>query len=251
MSELDQGNVAEVITGSMFLYEQPELLTLEDHGKLGLTPPEQPYGFAKTARAIPLLQTEFSSAMKHYPIVFSAIENPRPLAITGVLDENNLFVDKDGHWDPLSYVPSYLRRYPFALATAEGSRMAAVIDRKASSVMENAKFPFFENEELAGNTRQMMEFCAQYEAGREQTRIFCEKLVQYDLLTTQRATHKADENSEPVLLANYVTIDTEKLTGLPDDAIVELHRSGMLSSMYLQIYSVQNWRSLVSRRTIG
>ena len=102
------------VEGKLFLYEQPEVLSFEAHDGLGLTPQDAPFAFVRDIRAVPLTMTEFQTAQKHYPIVFSNLENPVPLAIVGILEDRNLFVGDDGKWHPYAYVPAYLRCHPFA-----------------------------------------------------------------------------------------------------------------------------------------
>ena len=235
------------LSGQMFLYEQPELLAPEEHGALGFTPPPRPYEFVKGARAIPLTMVEFGSAQRHFPIVFSSLEKPVPVAITGLDEGVNLFVE-DGIWDPMAYVPSYVRCWPFAFAAEKEGRMAVVVDRASPAVTENPTYPFFVDGKISEQTEQLMNFCAQVERERRRTMEFCEKLMELDLLTVQRTTHTPDGNGEPETLADYVCINAEKLNELPADTVYELHQAGFLSAMYLELYSIENWRHLMARK---
>lgn len=235
------------VSGKMFLYKEPELLTPETHGSMGFTPAERPYDFVRAERAIPLTLTEFSSAMRCYPIIFSGVENPLPLAVTGTLEEENLFVDESGSWDQMSYVPMYLRCYPFAFAAEGGGKVAVVVDRAAPSVTENPTYPFFEGDKVSEHTENLMRLCAQYDVERRRTFDFCTRLVELELLTTMRSVWTPEGASEPEPLAEYVGIDSEKLGALDKDTVFELHGKGYLSAIYLQMYSIENWRHLVAR----
>src|SRR3546814_1845893 len=66
--------------------------------------------------AIPLTSDEFVSACRFFPIVFSAGDNPVPLALMGLNEGINTFVDDEGKLVNPVYVPAYIRRYPFLLA---------------------------------------------------------------------------------------------------------------------------------------
>lgn len=234
-------------TQQMFLYQQPELLTAEAHGELGVTPLDKPYAMAGSARAIPVTLAEFSSAQRNYPIVFTSLETPFPVAVTGIVEDDNLFVE-DGTWDPACYVPAYLRCHPFAFAAEQEGRIAVCIDRAAASVKKNPKYPFFTDGKLAKETEQMMRFCAQYEAERKRTVEFCEELKSLGLLAAQRATHTPDDGSQEQTIANYVSIDAEKLAALDEAPLKALHASGRLALSYLQVYSLENWQALMVRR---
>ena len=246
MTHIPKTALTDSASGKMFLYEQPELLSLEEHGTLGVTPPERPFEYAAGVRALPLTMPEFSSAQRHFPIVFSALENPMPLAVVGVFEDVNLFVT-DGRWDPATYLPSYLRGHPFAFASADQDKVAVVIDRAAAAVTENPKFPFFEDGKPTQQTAQMMRFCLQFEAERQRTVALCKKLIDLELLTTRQVAYKPDESSEEKMLGGFVGIDTDKLNELDAETVHELHRSGMLSAIYLQLHSLENWSSLITR----
>lgn len=78
--------------------------------------PVQGAKFLTETHAVPLLAEEFISASRHYPIVFSIGENPVPLALMGLNEGVNTFVDENGMFPDDFYVPAYIRRYPFMLA---------------------------------------------------------------------------------------------------------------------------------------
>jgi len=232
------------VTGNMFLYREPELLAPETHGSMGFTPSERPFDFARDERAIPLTMVEFSGALHNYPIIFSNIENPLPLAIVGI-DEKNLFVGSDGNWVADSYVPTYLRCYPLAFAMGGDGQVAVVVDQQADSVSDDPTFPFFDGDKVTEHTEALMRLCAQYDAERRRTVDFCAKLRDLGLLTPLRATYTPPGKTEPEPLAEYIGIDSERLNNLSKDEVFELHNAGYLSAIYLQLYSLENWNRLM------
>lgn len=247
-SEADFSSVH--VSGKMFLYERPELLTQEEHGDLGFTPPPRPHEHVRSANAIPLTMVEFGSAQRHYPIVFTNIEKPVPLAVVSVLDEDNLFVDADGVWDEMCYLPSYLRCYPFTLVKQNEDRMAVVFDRAAAAVSERPEYPFFVDGKPSDETEQLMKFCAQHNIERARTEEFCDHLKRLDLLAPYRSTHQSLDSEEPLPLADYLSVNVEKLNDLPEADVYELHKSGRLVHIYMQIYSIENFRHLMARREL-
>jgi len=236
------------LSGKMFLYERPELLTEQAHGSLGFTPAEKPFEFVRGVRAVPLTMVEIGSAQRHYPVIFSNLKNPVPLAVVGIIEDDNLFVDGAGKWDPMCYIPTYLRCYPFTFAVEKGGQLAVVVDRGAASVSETPQFPFFVDGEISEHTDALMQLCAQYEAERKRTQEFCQKLVELDLLTMLSAMYTPEGSTEQQSMADYVGIDARKLQDLPADVIHELHQAGLLSASYLHLYSLENWRHLMARR---
>jgi hypothetical protein len=66
--------------------------------------------------AVPLTVEEFPQAQRHFPIVFSSGDSPVPLALMGLNEGVNVFIDEEGTVTSPIYVPAYVRRYPFMLA---------------------------------------------------------------------------------------------------------------------------------------
>ncbi len=247
MNENQAEDTAISIAGKMFLYEQPELLTTTQHAGLGLSLTERPFDFARSVPAVPLVMTELSSAQKHYPITFTNVDNPVPLAIVGILGDSNLFVNDDGKWDRSAYIPSYLRRYPFAFATGTDEQFAVVIDRAAAVVSDESQYPFFSGNDLTENTQAMVDFCGQYEAERRRTETFSNRLKDLELLTTQKVAHRNSNDDEDQPIASYVAVDVNRLNELDRDILQDLHRDGSLAAIFAHIFSLENWSRLLDR----
>jgi len=246
MSETQSG---PQVSGKLFLFERPELMTKEQHGELALSAPAKRYQFCANVRAIPITISEIPAAMKDYPIVFMSAEQPIPLAIMGLVDDVNLFVDDNGDWEENRYLPGYVRRYPFGIAAeASGERMAIVIDAAFEGLAAGGETPLFENEEPASNTQAAIEFCKTYERDRLMTDEFTKRLAPYELIHGQTAQYTPQGDTEPKAFAQYFGIDEEKLNALDDEQILELRKSGMLPILYAMMMSLGNWRMLLQRR---
>ncbi|MDD9894470.1 MAG: SapC family protein [Gammaproteobacteria bacterium] len=247
---LEGGHTTQPIPeGSMFLYEKPEILTKEDHGSLGITPLERPFDFASKIQTVPLVATEIASAQKNYPVIFSNPENPQVFAVVSIIKDKNMFVDDNGLWAPLHYVPAYLRRHPFAFAKGDNDQLALVIDRGSKGITENPKFPFFKGDAISAETQQMVDFCSQVEGERQRTQDFTAKLKELDLLDIQEVTPgKPDDKEERVKLASYYAVNTKKFNELPAEATQELQKNGYLAFIYAHLFSMENWGKLMERR---
>lgn len=234
--------------GKMFLYSQPELLTPEEHGRLGLNAVERPFDFVRSIRVVPLAAAEMASAQKNFPIVFSDLKTPTLLAVVGVLEDRNLFVDEQGRWDPQAYIPAYIRCHPFALATRPNDQYAVVIDRAAPVISENPQQPFFDGADLAPPIKARVDFCAQFSAHRPTTRALCEKLAELKLLSGQQATFTPDGGGKEQSLGSYVAVDFAKLKDLDAEKLREMQLDGTLSAIYAHRFSLENWFRLLERR---
>lgn len=247
--ENNQGMSQSPFEGNMFLYEQPELLNKEQHGNLGLSPAERPFEFVKSIRGAPLVAGELTSAQKHFPIVFSDIENPVLVGVLGIVEDVNLFVDEHGQWDRNAYIPSYLRCHPFAFARREDEQFAVVIDRASPTITESPAIPFFNGDSLSDGTQARVDFCGQYDTERQRTKTFCQKVKELGLLNGQRVA-QTPEGGEEERIADYVTIDPQKLTDLDKDVLHELHIDGSLAAIFAQLFSLENWNRLITRRNL-
>jgi hypothetical protein len=117
-------------SGLPMLYDQLEPLNSGQHAKLKIRRMSGIPQLAQT-HAIPLTIDEFGLAQRHYPIIFSVGEDSVPLALMGLNEGVNTFIGDDGRmFDAATYVPAYLRRYPFLLARlnpeSDDSRCASI-----------------------------------------------------------------------------------------------------------------------------
>jgi hypothetical protein len=247
MSNLDKAASADAFEGSMFLYNKPALLTKEDHGDMGLSKPESPYDFTRDIKGLPIVTAEIQTAQKHYPVIFSDFENPVLLAIVGIVDDSNLFVDDDGNWAQDSYIPSYVRCHPFALATRGEGEYAVIIDEDSGQISKDPEIPFFKDGELSDAVQPRLDMCGQFNMEQQKTRDFCKRVKELGLLNGQRVTQTMSDGTE-VKIADYVSIDPGKLNDLDKDTLQELHVDGSLAAIFGQIFSLENWNRLIARR---
>lgn len=246
---MSEAQAAPEITGKMFLYERPELLMKEKHGDLALKPASQPFGFAAKARAVPLTLSEIPAAMKDYPVIVLSKEQPQLLAVTGLYDDVNLFVDDEGNWAEYRYIPGYVRRYPFGLAAETGGeRMAIVIDRAFEGLGSSGERPLFTNGEPTAQTQAAIEFCKTYERDRQTTEQFVKTLIESDIIQQQTAQYTPTNSKEPVAFAQYFGVAEERLNGLDKDKLADFHARGVLPLAYAMLMSMSNWRMLLQRR---
>ena len=82
-----------------------EPLSSNVHGNYKSRPAEKAPVLAQT-HAVPLTIDEFVAAQRFFPIVFSSGENPVPLALMGLNEGVNVFVEDDGGLRGEMYVPA-------------------------------------------------------------------------------------------------------------------------------------------------
>lgn len=228
-------------------YENPVALHPQALAGAALADPLD-YGFARRTNIIPISLNEIPLAAQVYPIAFTIDGGVRPVAVVGLRDDENLFVDHRGGWADGAYVPAYVRRYPFILGEQDGGEYVTLcIDHCARVLVSDGRGKaLFQGEEPTGLVKRAFEFCQSYRAMEAATAPFVEALIAHDLLDARVATISMPEGSE-IRLAGFATIDEARLRGLSDEVFLEFRRKGWLKAIYAQLQSTLNWNALADR----
>lgn len=237
------------LTGNVLFYSQPEPLSVEAHGKLGVQAVEKPYAFIGQTNIVPLTVTEFAPAALSYPVIFVG-ESKQPVVAMGLNANDNLFVT-DGEFRADAYIPAYARRYPFVFANDDAQqRMILCIDRAAPYFVEGGETPLFEGNEPSAYVKNAMEFCNNFEQERIRTESFIQLLNELDLFEVKEATftpRNADGTpAAPQKLAEYFAVSEDKLKALPAEKLAELRDNGALGQIYAHLVSLAGWDRLIA-----
>jgi hypothetical protein len=243
----DQGE----ISGNVLFYSKPEPLNREQHGQLGLVEKEKPFGFAKTGHVVPLTVSEFGQAALSFPIIFAGDER-LPLAVMGLNGGQNLFINEDGSFEDATYLPAYIRRYPFVLAGNDGDeQMVVCIDRASDLLSEAGAVKLFDDKgEPSQYTKDAIKFCDDFEGERRRTVAFVSMLKEYDLFELKQAVYNPrnpdGSTGQPQLIAEYFAISDEKLKALSPEKLAELRDNGALGTIYAHLISLLGWDRLMA-----
>ena len=224
-------------------YQNPVVLHPAAHGAAGLADALD-FGFARKTNAIPISLSEIPIAALSYPIAFTTEGGARPVAVVGLREDENLFIDQDGNWRPGVYVPAYVRRYPFILAEyGEGEGVQLCIEDDPGVLVTQGGRPLFSDGEPSRLVRSAFDLCKSLRAADLATAPFVEALLACGVLEGRAATIKLPSGGD-LKMAGFATIDEAKLRALPEQAFLLLHRQGWLSAVYAQIHSALNWARL-------
>lgn len=214
------------------------------HAKLGLK--DNDFAFSATTILIPLTAGELVLAAKDYPIVFSANNPPRPLAVVGIRPGINLFVEDDGRWREGCYVPAAVRRYPFItmIDHQDPNSLIVGIDETDTRLGPSASNKFFENGERTAFCRERLEFCSRVGTAFTQTDRLASSLPHETLLMPCRNIAPARIAGRSCMSGLRV-IDPERLASLPDDLHNSWEASGWYNALLAQIASMKNWNRLL------
>lgn len=200
---------------------------------------------------VPLTAEEFAEAQRHYPIIFSLGDKPVPLALMGLNDGVNVFVDEEGAISEAIYVPAYARRYPFMLAklSAEQTELSLCFDPTTDLVGDFADgAPLFDNDNPSDSCKATLGFCEQFEIAGQKTEGFVAELQQHGLLTDGETAIQPEGAGQPFVYRGFQMVDEAKLRELPGKVLAEWNRNGLLALVYLHLVSLQRMRDIFARQ---
>lgn len=250
--ETPQGAAQSPISGNVLFYNKPEPLNFEAHGKLGVKQIDEPFGFLRSAHAVPLTTTEFGVAATSYPIIFVG-DDTTPVAVMGVRQGENLFVTKEGRTEQNYYVPAFVRRYPFVFASDSNSdQLLLCVDREAPMVTDTPDVAFFEDKEPSKFTNDAIEFCKEFERQRVGTKNFIDMMKKHDLfeqksISFQPRNAQGQPVGDPQKIADYMAISEERLNALAPEAFEELRKVGAIGVIYSHLVSLLLWPRVIQR----
>lgn len=221
----------------------------------GFTPPGS-WDFARNTHAIPLTVDEFVLAQRNYPIVFGTGANAAPLALVGLADGANLYVDEAGQWRPDTYVPAYVRRYPFMLAKLrpDSDELSLCVDEASGMFADNQGEPMFDGEQPSQATQTALQFCEQFEQAIHRTRMFMEEVEGAGLVMDGELTLEVPGRDQPVVYRGFRMINEDKVRELRGDQTRKWVGNGLMGMIYAHLFSLSQMRDLFAlgeRRAAG
>ncbi len=222
-------------------YNKPTLLDAAVHGDMGAAK-DIGFGFAAQVNALPLNLVEFPQAAHFYPIAFARDAVATPVAVVGVRDNENLFVNEAGQWKEDTYIPAYVRRYPFILSESpDGQQLSLCIEDAPGMMIKGGADRFFDdNKEPTQLSRNAMEFCRSYHVAAQQTQLFGQALIEADILV-DRTAEMTLKGGQRVTFSGFRIIDEEKFNRLPEKTLVEWRTRGWLAGAYAHLFSGMHW----------
>lgn len=225
-------------------YNKPTPLDAKAHADMAL---KQDFGlgFTKNVNAVPINLIEMPQICHFYPIAFSPDESATPVAICGLRDNENLFLKEDNTWEEDTYIPAYIRRYPFIFSEMPNNdQLSLCIDMNDDVTEKGGEQKFFDDEgkptQLAQNA---LEFCKSYHAAAQQTVQFGQALNKEGLLVERQAEINIG-GGKKINFAGFRIIDEEKLSKLGDDVFLDWRKKGWIPFLYAHLFSGAQWQRL-------
>ncbi|MEV5020485.1 SapC family protein [Sphingobium sp. LMA1-1-1.1] len=203
--------------------------------------------FLTTQHAIPLTVDEFVAAQRFVPIIFSAGDESVPLALMGLNEGVNTFLDDEGKLRGPAYVPAYVRRYPWMLAKLrpDSDELSLCFDPTSDALgtFEEGQ-PLFEDGKPSELTQGVLKFCEDFEQAAARTGQFMKDLKDLDLLMDGEVAIQVPGNEQPFVYRGFRMVNEEKLRDMRGDQLRKISQNGMLPLIYAHLFSLQLMREL-------
>lgn len=236
------------MSSSLLFYQNIVPLDRTQHKRWSLKPINDA-AFTKQAHAVLLLGTEFVEAAREYPIVF--VRNAdvvTPVALLGLREGENLFVDAAGQWQG-RYVPGYIRRYPFVFAETADKQLLLSLDDGYAGLDKSGKTGqrlFDDQGQDAELLKNMLAFVQAFQTDFVRTTELCaelEKLGLFKDMTIQATLN----NGASYSMNGFYVVDEQALLNLAEADVARLFKRGMLGAVYAHLMSLGNVQQLVNR----
>ncbi len=227
---------------------------LKTHKVILPTPAALP-AFTRDLNAIPVSFTEFGIAGRDYPLVLASGDEGKtysPVAVLGLGQGENLYLSGDG-WQAGTYVPAYVRRYPFCMARVtldsveQQDRLICIEKAFVAADGADGDAMFDDKAEPLPRWTEIQKLLNEYEADLERTREMCSILAEYGLLEpfTMQATLAG---GAPMNLTGMHRVNEARLEFLTADQLRTLVRKGLFARIYAHLLSLDNFGRLLDRK---
>lgn len=207
------------------------------------------FAFTRNINSVPLMAVEFPQAAPEYAIVFAQNgEDIVPVVILGARQNENLFVDGDDAWQG-TYVPAFIRRYPFVFSISEdGKTFTLCVDEafQGLNYQGRGQALFTEDGKHTPYVDNVLKFLQEYRVQFQRTQAFGKKLKELDLLEPMQAQFTLD-SGEKMSLAGFQAVDRKRLKALSGETLQQLAANDELELIYLHLQSMRNFTGVKDR----
>lgn len=223
----------------------------EQHKQLKLPAERKNFAFAAPANVLPLTFAEVGQAIHHYPVVFIAEgDNIGLVALTGLGNSGNRFVDAHGEWRPGAYIPAYVRGYPFlAVRPAEGAEPVLAFDPLAADFKHpKGQLLISADGTPTEQMKGIVAFQGEYRQLAERTQMMTQALKEAGVLEEGTLQLQPNQGGEAQRIGGFLVASEAKLKALPAEVLKKLLDADALGLVYAQLFSMGSLNHLFAEQ---
>jgi hypothetical protein len=233
----------------------PVILKHDTHRKLRvITTQSAEYG--DNLHIVPVIGDEISTLVLDFPVYLMKSEETGKFnlyALLGLELGENLYLQGED-W-AAGYVPLYMRRQPFLLASKDGEKQTSggkeasiAIDMDNKRINESQGEAIFnEDGTKTPYLEDIIKMLVMLAKGIESTEVFISILVEHDLIVPTQL-NIVFGNGEKKTVGGIYTLNADKLGELKDEVVVELHSRGFLQACYMMLASMGHVQKMISMK---
>ncbi|HIP41272.1 MAG TPA: hypothetical protein EYG90_02015 [Campylobacterales bacterium] len=225
------------------MYKKLVVLDKNNHKELKVNPMTD-LNFAKTSAFVPVIANEVALVGAGFPIVFTADEKPSLVSLVS-LGGDSLAINQEGKWIT-SYVPSFIRKYPFSIAsTKENPDQKVILIDEESALVSNTQGNqlFLEDGEQSETLQNAVKFLTSHETQMVITQNVAKAISDSGILEDREiAVGEGDEKQ--ILVNGFKVVDKKKLNALSDDILADWVRKGIISLIDAHLKSLDHIETL-------
>lgn len=202
------------------------------------------FNFAAPHMVAGLVLEEMVTAQKSLTIAFMQHEgNYFPVALLGLKQGQNAYVNAQGQWQANTYIPAIFRTYPFHIALNEEQQAMLCIDEDSGLVSDSAGEPFFtESGDATEKLQQILAILHRIEHNKQLTQAAIKALAEAGLFELWPLTIQSETGEKK--LEGLYRINEQKLMSLSGEALANLMPTGAMMIAYAHFFSLQNLQTL-------
>lgn len=224
------------LSNNPLFYRSIVPLDREKHRQVRVERSARPFAFAAQTQFIPAVVDEFVAACRELAIVFMpGAGRPNAVFLVGFAAGQNLLLTPTGEWDG-TYVPAFVRRYPFIRGDVEGADPIICIDQGYDALNETNGEAFFDGEEQTPYLQAQVGLVNAYYEASKRSEEFADALQRMELMKPVSIDVRSPGNN--LALHGMLAIDEEKLNALPGKDFDRLRKAGWLPLIYAHLISL-------------
>jgi hypothetical protein len=201
--------------------------------------------------AVPITADEFLLAQRTLPIVFALGETPVPIALMGLNEGVNVYVDEEGNPREPFYIPAYVRRYPYMLARLQpdAQELSLCFDSSSGLVGDFADGEaLFADGKPTETLNNVLKFCEEFEMSAQRTQQFVKELMDLDLLIDGEISIEPPGAPQPFIYRGFKMVDENRFRDLNGDKLRKINQNGILPLVVAHLFSLSLMRDVFTRQ---